>query len=342
MTRKTLMPAVALAVSFLAAGCGGTKTDRAAQAEKADSMQQTQYIARVNGAAVTAGDLDQEVTMLKQQMQGRVSEQQLGAMDLTMRQQATANLVNRLLLTQEADRRGISVTAEQVDGKYAEIRSNFPSEEAFNQQLERSSMTAADLRAEVERGMRLEALIEERTAGLGDPTDGEVREFYDSNIERFSSAERVRASHVLIMVEEGDTEDVKRQKRERIEDVHRRLLSGEDIAPIAQAESDCPSKSKGGDLGFFGRGQMVKPFEDAAFALSVGGISPVVETKFGYHVIKLTEKEPAGVMPFDEIRGNILDYLREMHRQEEMQRFVTELREAATIEYADSALVGGM
>ena len=151
-----------------------------------------------------------------------------------------------------------------------------------------------------------------------------------------------RPNIVLIMVDEGDSEEVKRQKRERIELVHRRVLAGEDIAAIAQTESDCPSKSRGGDLGFFGRGQMVKPFEDAAFALPVGGVSPVVETSFGYHVIKLTEKEPAGVMSYDEIRENIFDYLKEMRQQEEMQRFVTELREGASIVYADSSLADGM
>lgn len=342
MNRTTIGPFIALAVALLATGCGGTKTEQNTQTEKADSMHQTQYVVRVNGAAITAQDLTQETMLLKQQMQGRVSPQQLDAMEQTFRQQATANLVNRILLSQEADREGISVASAQVDEKFAEIRGNFPSEEAFNRQLERSSMTAEQLRDEVERGLRLETLMETKTAGIVEPTEAEVREFYDSNIDRFSSEERVRASHVLIMVGEGDTEEVKRQKRERIESVHKRVLAGEDIAVIAQAESDCPSKANGGDLGFFGRGQMVKPFEDAAFSLPVGGVSPVVETQFGYHVIKLTEKEPGGVMPYDEIRGNIHDYLLEMRRQEEMQRFVTGLRQAASIEYADSSLAGGM
>jgi peptidyl-prolyl cis-trans isomerase C len=341
MHLRIIGAALTIAVLSTVAGCGGTTTEQTTQNEKADSMQ-TVDVVRVNGTAITAKEVAQEVTLLKQQMQGRVSDQQLDAMDLTLKQQATANLVNRLLLTQEADREGIVMTPEQVDEKYNEIKANFPTEEAFNRQLDRSSMTAAQLRAEVERGIRLEALIDARTASLGDPTDKEVREFYDSNIDRFSSPERVRASHVLITVDDGDTEDVKREKREKIEDIRRRILAGEDMAAIAQAESDCPSKSKGGDLGFFSRGQMVKPFEDAAFALPVGGISPVVETQFGYHVIKVTEKEPAGVMPFDDIKDNIRDYLAEMQRQEEMQKFVTELREAASIQYTDSTLMGGM
>lgn len=341
MRLKITRTALALAVLLLGAGCGGSGTGETGGTEGADSTA-ARTVVRVNDDLITADKLAHEVMLLKQQMQGQVSEQQMGAMDQTLRQQATANLVNRILLTQEAQRRGIEVTAEEVDGKFAEIRGNFPTEEAFERQLQRSSMTAAELRTEVERSLRLERLMEARTEGIADPTDDEVREFYDDNIERFSSPERVRASHVLIAFDEGDTEETKRGKRERIEQIHRRILAGEDIAAIARAESDCPSSARGGDLDFFARGQMVKPFEDVAFELPVGGISPVVETRFGFHVIKVTGKEPAGAMPFEEMRDNIHDYLLGMRRQDGMQRFVTELREAAEIEYADSALTGGI
>ena len=114
------------------------------------------------------------------------------------------------------------------------------------------------------------------------------------------------------------------------------------MATLAMANSDCPSKDKGGDLGFFGRGQMVKPFEDAAFALGVGQISPVVETRFGYHVIKVTEKEEAGTTAFEDVEESIIDYLADMKKQDEMNTYMTSLRDAASIEYADSAFAPSM
>jgi peptidyl-prolyl cis-trans isomerase C len=181
-----------------------------------------------------------------------------------------------------------------------------------------------------------------KTAGIAEPTEAEAREFYDSNKERFTTPERVRASHILINVADTDSDVTREQKKAKIEDIRAQLVAGGDMAALARENSDCPSKDKGGDLGFFGRGQMVKPFEDAAFALEVGEISPVVETKFGYHVIKVTEKEDAGSTSFEDVKDSIIDYLADMKKQDEMNTYMTSLRDAAVIEYADSALAPSM
>jgi peptidyl-prolyl cis-trans isomerase C len=185
----------------------------------------------------------------------------------------------------------------------------------------------------------LEEFIDLKTVGIEAPTEEEAREFYESNIGRFEMPERVRASHILIKVNQNDTEVVKNRKMATIDSLHAELLGGADMAELARANSECPSSSKGGDLGYFGRGQMVKPFEDAAFALDVGEISPVVETKFGYHIIKVTEREEPEVTGFEEVKDSIIDYLAEMKKQDIMNRIVDELKEQASIEYADSTLM---
>jgi peptidyl-prolyl cis-trans isomerase C len=275
-------------------------------------------------------------------MAGRVSQQQLDSMEPMLKQQAVTNLVNRALLTQAAEAENITVTEDQVEAKYAEIKGNFPTEEAFEAQLSRSNLTTGEFRVEVERGMKLEQLVEMKTSDVAEPTEAEAREFYDSNSDRFSTPERVRASHILVKVEETDTEITKEQKKAKIDEIHAQLLAGGDMAALAAENSDCPSKSKGGDLGFFGRGQMVKPFEDAAFLLDVGEISPVVETRFGYHVIKVTDKEESGKTAFDEAMGSIIDYLADMKKQDAMNEYMTTLRDGADVEYADSALAPNM
>jgi parvulin-like peptidyl-prolyl isomerase len=101
----------------------------------------------------------------------------------------------------------------------------------------------------------------------------------------------VRASHILLMYQGSARSTASRSKAEaqaQIQQILQQIQAGGDFAALAQQHSDCPSKARGGDLGAFGRGQMVKAFEDTAFALPVGGVSGVVETEFGYHVLRRT------------------------------------------------------
>ena len=324
------------------AGCGGDGKKENGESMDTPMTDKADFVAKVNGVTIGDRAISQELAMLKQQMAGRVSVQQLDSMEPMLKQQAVANLVNRALLTQAADRENISVTEEQVDAKFEEIRANFPDEAAFVAQLSRSNMTPEEFRREVKRGIKLEELVGMKTVGSVAPTEEEAREFYDSNTERFSTPERVRTSHILLKVEETDSEIAREQKRTKIEEIQGELVAGGDLAALAMENSDCPSKSKGGDLGFFGRGQMVKPFEDVAFALDIGEISPVVETKFGFHVIKVTEKEESSVTSFEDAKDSIIDYLSNMKKQDEMNAYMTSLRDGAVIEYADSAFAPSM
>ena len=111
-----------------------------------------------------------------------------------------------------------------------------------------------------------------------------------------------------------------------------KVKGGADFAELAKQESSCPSAKKGGDLGEFGRGQMVKPFEDVAFGLKPGDVSDVVETQFGYHIIKSTGKTDGGTIPFDQVEGKITEHLKEMEVQKQVMAKVAELKKAATIE----------
>jgi len=324
------------------AGCGDDGKKESSESMDTPMGDGAGYVAKVNGVVIGEKELSQELAMLKQQMAGRVSAEQLGSMEPMLKQQAVANLVNRALLTEAAKNENIAISDDQVDAKYEEIRANFPDEETFIAQLSRSNMTVDEFRVEVERGMKLEELVNIKTADITAPTAEEAKEFYASNSDRFTTPERVRASHILITVAETDTEITREQKKAKIDDLHAQLVAGADMAALAMANSDCPSKDKGGDLGFFGKGQMVKPFEDAAYALDVGQISPVVETQFGYHVIKVTEKEEAGTTDFSEVEASIIDYLADMKKQDEMNTYMTSLRDVASIEYADSAFAPSM
>lgn len=141
------------------------------------------------------------------------------------------------------------------------------------------------------------------------PAEEEVSKYYQGNIDKYSLPERRKARHILIKSAATDSAEQKAAKRKKIDDIAAKVKAGEDFAGLASKESEDSSASRGGDLGLFGRGQMIKPFEDAAFALQEGQVSEVVETGFGLHLIKLEKIEAAKVQSLDEVKAAIATQL---------------------------------
>jgi len=138
-------------------------------------------------------------------------------------------------------------------------------------------------------------------------TDAEVQDYYDIHREQYNKAEEVHARHILFHLDENASEQEKAAARKKAEDVLAKAKAGEDFAELAkQYSEDEGTKDKGGDLGFFKRGQMVAPFEQAAFGLEPGAISDIVESPFGLHIIKVEEKHPAQTQTVDQVRPEIV------------------------------------
>jgi peptidyl-prolyl cis-trans isomerase D len=143
--------------------------------------------------------------------------------------------------------------------------------------------------------------------GTAKPTDAQMQAFYHEHVEdRFTDPAEVRARHILVKVDPGADADAKAKARAEADDLLKQIRAGGDFEALAKAHSKDPgSAAKGGDLGFFPRGRMVPAFDTAAFALEPGQVSEVVETPFGFHIIKVEEKKPGGVRPFDAAREQI-------------------------------------
>jgi peptidyl-prolyl cis-trans isomerase C len=170
-----------------------------------------------------------------------------------------------------------------------------------------------------------EFLKKEVVQTISIPED-ELKSYYDKHKEEFKTPEMVKASHILIKVNPSASAEEKKKAKEKAEDILKKIKSGQDFAKLASEFSDDPgSKTKGGDLGFFAKGRMIKPFEDAAFSLKPGEISGVVETQFGYHIIKVEEKKDAGVEGFDTAKEKI----RQKLLQDRIKTKVTEFIDSA-------------
>ena len=137
-------------------------------------------------------------------------------------------------------------------------------------------------------------------------TEKEIESYYEYNAKMYSEPKQVKAKHILFKFEQDDPEEAKNKVRERAEKVLEKARKGENFAALAKEHSEGPSKSQGGDLGYFKTGQMEPPFEEAAFALKKGEISDLVQTRFGYHIILVEDIKEAGMTPLEQVREDIL------------------------------------
>ncbi|HER44066.1 MAG TPA: hypothetical protein ENO08_06365 [Candidatus Eisenbacteria bacterium] len=332
MYSRVLILCVIAALVLPSFGCSGNSGEE----DAALSTEGDVLVVTVNGRELYENEIDKEEGRIRTQLTGRVPMEQLEGMSEVIRQQAVNNMINRVLLQQAADRAKIEISEEAVKERAEQVKSGFGSEDVFKEQLEMSGLTEAGFQQEVELALRIEALLDEKTNNLEGMGESDVRGFYDSNIERFKKPEQVQASHILIAVEESDTEADKAAKRQKIDSLLAEIRTGADFAELATQHSSCPSKTRGGDLGSFGRGQMVKEFEEAAFAMDAGEVSGIVETQFGYHIIKVTGREAASTVPFEDAKADILAYLDGQKKQQAVGAFIDSLRVEATIVYPDT------
>ncbi len=193
-------------------------------------------------------------------------------------------------------------------------------------------ISEADVKTQIERGMLIQELIDTQIAEKVVIPEKEVKGYYDSHPDSFKQPEQVRASHILMKIDPQADASQKAAGRKKLEELRQRLVKGEDFVSLAREFSEGPSSVKGGDLGYFGRGQMVKPFEDAAFALNVGELSDVVETRFGYHLIKVTGKKPETVVAYADIKERLQQYLKDEKVQQEVSAYVEDLKTKAKVE----------
>ena len=254
------------------------------EAKEASKPVADKVVVTVNGVRIMQSLVDKQIEAELKRMKD--SGRNLPAnMMKSFREQRTKaiaqQMIGQQLIAEKLKAENIKITDKQIDDRIAEFagRSNMPMEQ-LEKQLAMSGMKMADFRERMRSGLGLEKLMELSGKPLS-ATAEEAKKFYDEKIQ----AGQIRASHILLDTR-GKDEVGKTEAKAKIEELLKQVKAGADFAALAGANSDCPSRSKGGDLGFFGKDQMVPPFSEAAFALKEGEISDVVETQFGYHIIK--------------------------------------------------------
>ncbi len=355
---KSIWPILAILTLMLAVSPAiAEKAEKKETVEKAEKKEQpsTDKIAVVNGSVIRKNKFDSELKQFRQRAKGqKVSEAQIGE----IKKKILEKLIDNELLYQESQNKGIKVNEEKVSMRLASVKQKFPSPTEFEKALKEMNVSESDIKSKIERGIAIQELIDSQVTDKIVVSEEETKEFYDSHKEFFKEPEQVKASHILIMTSDPkgsakkagakkagakkadakkadakkDEEKKKAEAKKKIEMIQKKVKKDEDFAALAKEFSECPSSNNGGDLGFFKRGQMVKPFEDVAFALKPNEISDIVETRFGYHLIKVTEKKTEKITVYDDAKEKISKHLKQEKTQAKVKEYIESIRKSAKIE----------
>lgn len=304
--------------------------DAATQATASDKST-VKKVAIVNDVPILQSDFDAEFNQIKNRFMQKGQTIPPAQID-TAKNEVLDNLIDQELLNQESVKRGITVSDAEISDSLAKVKEKFPSEAEFNKMLDAMNLSSEGVSEKIKRSIAINKLVERDLVQKISVTEEETKGFYDGNPTSFAQPKQVKASHILVKVDAQADKTEKENAKKKITSIQQKITKGEDFAELAKGSSDCPSGAKGGDLGFFGAGSMVKPFEEAAFSMKPGEISDIVETQFGYHLIKVTDQKEAQQVSYQEAKGNITKYLKRKKTEDEVKTLITALKKDAKIE----------
>jgi len=324
-------PAAASPAPTPAAAPAAPPAAAAARPELLEPETLPDVVARLDGVAITKTDLLARATEARGALAQRGARPPAPTRDFYRR--VLDDIIGNRLLFRELTARKQGATAEEIAAQMQAIRGQFPSDEAFDQALAERGFDRARLERDVAESVTVQKWVTGTVVPAVTVTEADVRKYYDENPERMVEPERVHARHVLIRAGDDVPAEEKAARRKKAEDLRARLAAGGDFAAIArEASDDKGSAERGGDLGWFYRGQMVPAFEKAAFELPPNTLSPVVETRFGFHLIEVLERRPETKLAFEQVRDRLEAMLKQRQLEAKVRDRINELGAKAKIE----------
>ena len=294
--------------------------------------------AQLFGPAVTINGENISRDKLQAQVDHMINQRGLNSGGITqpavfkqIQQEVVDQLIVQELLWQEAKRRNFIVEDEFVDTRLQEMKSGFDTEQAFQFKIQAGGFTEETYREDIRQQVSVQRMISEGIAPGISISDEEVEIFYEANMDQMQRPVAVHARHILIKPESAKPEAQQVAKDEASE-ILAEIRAGADFVKLATERSQAPSAPQGGDLGYFGPGQMVEPFEKAAFVLQPGETSDVVHTQFGYHIIKVEDRRDSETLPVEAVADKIMAYLTQQKLQTEVETLVATLRQWGNVE----------
>lgn len=314
--------AVLAAAGVLSFGC--SKKKESAATAFPDSVLTDEVVATVNDEAILGSDLK---VLAYTTTAASPDSLKSAAFNTRLLDQ----MIDRVVFSQEAVAAGVTVADTLVEKMLVQFITQFGGEERVATMLANMGLK----REHVAKSFRRDMVIREYVQSKVEPSivveEADSRAYYDQNQASFAAVDSVRARHIILLFRPDDTPDVREERRKQITEIQKRAKAGEDFAGLARQFSQDGAAQSGGDLGYFPREMMVKPFSDVAFSLKKGQISDVVETQFGFHVIQCVDKKTARKVTYEEARPRVETMLRQRALGTELQNRLKRDRDAAII-----------
>jgi peptidyl-prolyl cis-trans isomerase C len=319
---------LAVAVSLAACG-GGDKSQSGRDGAKAvafpDSVVDEELLVRVNSHPIRGKDLRTYALLYG-----------LGTRDSlhsrSFNETVLDGLIDRTLLWLESEAMGVAVDDSTREWFVRQFIAATGGERAMDRTLSSAHLTRSDLRQLIQQDLQVRKFIEQNVAQPPVIPDSLAEAYFRSNPQVFWTADSVRARHIIIRASQNDTQEDIENKKKTLRDIRQRVLDGSSFAEMAKTYSEGPSAPAGGDLGYFSREEMVKPFSDAAFSLKPGEVSDVVVTSFGYHIIQVVNKKPKRKLEFEEVKEGLKNQIAQNMVAQGLQNHLQMSRSVAIIE----------
>ena len=316
-----IVPAVLLCLCF-------SQAADAAQASAAGGMF-PEVVARVNGQPVAGRELESVI----QRELASLGNPEWEALRADYRNElvysGVTSLINSRLLYEKAVSSGAKATDVEVDAEMQAIAKNYSNDAELNAALAQQFLNRESLKQKLEQDLTTAKYLNSLIATVS-VTPEEISKYYAENPETFAHPDIIRASHIMLRSEEKPELDA--QVKERAEDLLARAKKGEDFAKLAKENSVDSTASEGGDIGYAAKDGLDPDFADTVFSMSVGDIR-LIKSRYGYHIIKLTDKKKEGVAPLEDVRESLTVAIKQQKAQVELQNTIYQLQEKAKIEY---------
>ena len=279
----------------------------------------------VNGEKIEDSAIQQEVERLRPDYERVFTDQDAKERETQLLDWSRENMIEKVLISQEAEKNGDKIPPEQVQAVLAKLKEQYDDPERLYKDF--NAENDEQVKRDIEKQMRVEQRLSQVCKNMPKPSQADLRKYYEENQEQFKSGEGLRVAHIVKYVNWQTDEQT---AYEAISRAHEELKGGEAFEAVVDKYTDCADS--GGDLGFVTKGQMVEEFEDVVFNLGAGQISDIFRTRFGFHIAKVYSRKPATVAAFEDVKGRITELVKEKMRSEAIDNFIDGLKSEAKIE----------